>query len=1024
MNVPKIALAITALVVSTTGLAVALPGSAQAAEPAVDGLTSVKAAASCWEIKQRNAAAADGIYWLVTPTLVAPEQFYCDMTTDGGGWVLIGRGREGWVPQYEGKGTPAQVREAVTGPAAFVPRQLPSRTIDGLLDGRRVDGLADGVRIRRALNASGTNWQEVRFAFANRTRWVWTLAAEHRAATWEFGNTRGTGGETSYLGSGSTTTRLDNRINSAQGWVRGMAYGPSTPGTAGDASYLWSLNTGQGSAVPFAQVYLRPKLRLADLNFAPIADSGTEKIELAPLLENGAQPNPWGVTGLANGLNTELTTEVSAFTQVGNTVYVGGNFQFVQKGADATGTDKVEQSYLAAFDAVTGNWIPGFRPLLNGQVKALAALPSGAVVAGGEFTTANGAAAFSAVALDGATGATVPGWKLKLENRSTSGVLSVRAMKVSGNWLYLGGGFTHLTGGTRTTAVYARNAARVRLSDGLPDSTWNPLLNGTVVSMDVDASGSKVYAAGYFTTASSLPAYRAVELSATSALPTTAWVPEWTNTRTNYQQAIATVGGKVFVGGSEHGLFSWDTTSWARTSGAVAKQGGDFQTMGVRGNLVFSSCHCNDFIYTDAYTWSNVGTSWTQADKIGYVGAWDATTGKFLPDFDPVLDARRGSGGWANITDATGVTWFGGDFIKARLVNGTSGWAGGFVRFAMRDTTAPLVPSAVQVASNTASGLRLTWGSSGTHAQYEVIRENRVVATTATTSVDLPAEGGATRYFVRAIDSAGNRSASSPVIVVDAPPAPTAPAVPLVTATPIGGTSLQLNWPADPAVASYRIVRDGTPLTTVAAPAVSFIDTGLSPLTTYAYAVYALGTNGLESAAGMVEGQTPLPLVTNGSSWRWTFTPGAWADNWATLGYDDSSWAQGSAVLGFGGPTVATNIDVPPPTSNRPVSAQFRRTFEVADPSVLSAVSLKVKADDGVIVFVNGVEVGRENLPAGAISHGTYALTGPRTSVAPTVLFRVPVSLLNSGTNVIAVSTHLGWRATPDVSFDLSMTGA
>jgi trimeric autotransporter adhesin len=1023
MNFRKIASAITALVAAAAGLTVATPGSASAVEPGVDGLSSLTAAASCWEIKQRNASAPDGIYWLVTPTLVAPEQFYCDMTTDGGGWVLIGRGREGWVPQYEGKGTAAQVRDIVTGPAAFVARQLSSRTIDGLLDGRRVDGLADGVRIRRALNASGSNWQEVRFSFASRTRWVWTLAAEHGVATWEFGSNRGTGGETNYLGSGSATSRLDTRINSAQGWVRGMAYGSSTTGTASATSYLWSQTTGQGSAVPFAQVYLRPKLRRADLNFAAIPDSGTPKQELSPLLENGAQPNPWGVTGLANGLNTELTTEVSAFTQVGNTVYVGGNFQFVQKGPDATGDDKVEQSYLAAFDAVTGDWIPSFRPVLNGQVKALAALPTGAIVAGGEFTTANGSPAYSAVALDGVTGADAPGWNLKLENRSTSGVLSVRAMKVSGNWLYLGGGFTHLTGGTRTTAVYARNAARVRLSDGLPDSTWNPLLNGTVVALDVDASGSKVYAAGYFSTASSLPAFRAVELSATSALPTTAWAPEWSSTKANYQQAIVKIGNKVFVGGSEHGLFSWDTNSWARTSGTVAKQGGDFQTMGVRGNLVFSSCHCNDFVYTDAYTWNNVGTSWTQADKIGYVGAWDATTGKFIPDFDPVLDARRGSGGWANITDATGVTWFGGDFIKAKLITGANGWAGGFVRFAMRDTTAPPTPTAVQIDSNTAAGVRLTWGSSGTHAHYEVIRENRVVTTTAITSVDLPAEAGPTRYFVRAIDSEGNRSASSSVLVVEAPPAPTAPAVPLVTATPISGTSLQLSWPADGAVASYRIVRDGTPLTTVSAPAVSFTDTGLSPLTTYSYAVYAMGTNGLESAAGTVDPQTPLPLVTNGSTWRWTFTPGAWSDNWATVGYDDSGWAQGSAVLGFGSGSVVTNIDVPLPTSNRPVSAQFRRTFEVADPSVLSGVSLRVKADDGVIVFVNGVEVGRENLPTGTITHATYALTGPRTSAAPTVLFQVPVSLLNAGTNVVAVSTHLGWRATPDVSFDLSMTG-
>ena len=96
-------------------LTVVAPVPGHAAVPAPDGLTSFTAAASCWEIKQNVPASASGVYWLVTPKLVAPEEFYCDMTTDGGGWVLVGRGRENWITQYEGKGTGAQLRSAVTG---------------------------------------------------------------------------------------------------------------------------------------------------------------------------------------------------------------------------------------------------------------------------------------------------------------------------------------------------------------------------------------------------------------------------------------------------------------------------------------------------------------------------------------------------------------------------------------------------------------------------------------------------------------------------------------------------------------------------------------------------------------------------------------------------------------------------------------------------------------------------------------------------------------------------------------------
>ena len=128
--------------------------------PEPDGLGEGTAAASCWEIKQRNPASADGVYWLVTPTLGTPQQFYCDQTTAGGGWVLVGRGRENWTQSNEGRLTSVDVAQTPSGPSAFSPAQLPSDTIDGLLDDERVDALADGVRLRRARSIDGGTWHE------------------------------------------------------------------------------------------------------------------------------------------------------------------------------------------------------------------------------------------------------------------------------------------------------------------------------------------------------------------------------------------------------------------------------------------------------------------------------------------------------------------------------------------------------------------------------------------------------------------------------------------------------------------------------------------------------------------------------------------------------------------------------------------------------------------------------------------------------------------------------------------------
>lgn len=54
-----------------------------------DGLTSGRASTSAYAIKQAYPSSTDGLYWIANINSGSPFQIYADMTTDGGGWILI-----------------------------------------------------------------------------------------------------------------------------------------------------------------------------------------------------------------------------------------------------------------------------------------------------------------------------------------------------------------------------------------------------------------------------------------------------------------------------------------------------------------------------------------------------------------------------------------------------------------------------------------------------------------------------------------------------------------------------------------------------------------------------------------------------------------------------------------------------------------------------------------------------------------------------------------------------------------------
>lgn len=995
-------------------------------EAAALGTAPDKAAGSCWEIKQRRPSAASGAYWLLTPRMAAPARFYCDQATDGGGWVLVGKGRDGWTTEYAGKGDAAALQSPDTVPMSSVTHQLSSPAIDQLLDGGRVDALSEGVRIRRARTRDGSSWQEVRLRFSDKSRWSWTFGAEHGLSGWQFDSLPGWGGNSESFGSGQTYNRMVNSTNAAKKHRIGFGYGTSIAGYTDSTSFLWAATNGAASALPYAQVYLRPRIVSSDSDFTAIPDAGLPARPNRPSLNSNALVSPWGVNGLKGSTSTEGNVEVQAFTESGGKMYVGGNFRHVQR--DAAGAGRVEQSFLAAFDVQTGEWDPTFRPVLNEQVRALATLPDGTVVAAGAFSQANGRPATAIVALDPTTGATRTSWNLTVENRVSGGVLNIRALDLSGGKLYIGGAFSHLSGGTAPSrVVYARSAARVDAATGTPDPGWNPEFNGSVIDIDGADDGARVYAAGYFSTSKGAAASRvaALQTATGAALDTPAWKPTWSSNSGNYQQAVQQVGNRVFVGGGEHALFGFDTATFTRQTGNIMKTGGDVQAAETDGELLYASCHCSQWTYSGAYTWSTLNAGWTQADAIKWLGVWDAATGAYVPDFVPNLSMRLGSGPWAIEVDSLGRVWAGGDIETVRTSAGQK-FSGGFARFQRTDSTAPAAPASFRVVSETSDSVTFRWDAAPdpSGVTYQVLLDDRPVATTSsgvlTATVPRTTSG---RYFVRATDARGNVGATSPVLVLGAPPVNQAPAASFTarmtdrTVTLDGTSSTD-----DVGVVSHTWdLGDGT---TKTGPTVTHTYARSGDYTVRLTVADATGLRSTTSQVVRASSATTQEAIPSGSTWKWYYRSAAPGQGWNTLAFDDSSWNSGAGVLGWGASAVRTPVDTFADPAERPITAYFRHSFRVTGLSRVVSLRLDAVADDGAVVHVNGVEVGRQNMRDGAVTHTTYAPTARRHSVAADspLVIDVPVSLLVEGTNVVSVETHLNYRRTPDLTFDLKAT--
>ena len=131
--------------------------------------------------------------------------------------------------------------------------------------------------------------------------------------------------------------------------------------------------------------------------------------------------------------------------------------------------------------------------------------------------------------------------------------------------------------------------------------------------------------------------------------------------------------------------------------------------------------------------------------------------------------------------------------------------------------------------------------------------------------------------------------------------------------------------------------------------------------------------------------------------------------------FDDSLWNFGQGAFGYG-----NGNEVTPINTNIHRTAYFRQHFNVTNVYAITNLTLMVRRDDGIIVYLNGYEVLRDNLPGGDVSHTTPAWENAQDDGMRMLVANIQPHWLQHGTNLLAAEVHQSLQNTndDDLTFD------
>ncbi len=178
---------------------------------------------------------------------------------------------------------------------------------------------------------------------------------------------------------------------------------------------------------------------------------------------------------------------------------------------------------------------------------------------------------------------------------------------------------------------------------------------------------------------------------------------------------------------------------------------------------------------------------------------------------------------------------------------------------------------------------------------------------------------------------------------------------------------------------------------------------------------------GISPDASIYDGSSvDSTVLERESEWKYLDDGSNQGTAWRSAAFNDNSWSSGDAELGYGDGGENTIVSFGSNSNFKHVTTYFRKTFNVAAGDYLGA-TLQLRRDDGAVVYLNGVEIARDNIPGAPgsfVGFETFANPFASDDGETWHEFSFDPSLLVAGDNTLAVEVHQVSRTSSDISFD------